>query len=157
MDSGQVELITRNVDETIELGRLMGAGFVGGEIVSLVGQLGTGKTHFIKGLAVGLDVGDSMAVTSPTFTLINEYEGRLMLYHVDAYRLKGSEQLGALGFDEFCCGDTVVVVEWADRVKSLVDSYEPISIYLEHCGKNERKIRLENLPNEIKKAILGAK
>ena len=85
-------------------------------------------------------------MTSPTFTLINEYEGRLPLYHVDAYRLENAEQLENLGFDEICSLGGVVVVEWADRVWSLIQSYNPLCVYMEHRGETSRHLRLENLP-----------
>jgi len=148
-----LEIISHSVDETIALGRAMGKQLQGGEVIALAGTLGTGKTHFIKGLALGLDVADADVVTSPTFTLINEYEGRLPLYHADAYRLEKADQLAALGFDEMCSGLGVVVVEWADRVRPLMNDYKPINIYLEHRGENERSLRIENLPSYVKMNI----
>ena len=149
MSCESLEIISYGVDETIALGRAMGKQLQGGEVIALTGNLGTGKTHFIKGLALGLDVADVDVVTSPTFTLINEYEGRLLLYHADAYRLEKADQLAALGFDEICSGLGVVVVEWADRVRPLMDDYKPINIYLEHRGENERALRIENLPSYV--------
>ena len=149
MSCESLEIISYGVDETIALGRAMGKQLQGGEVIALTGNLGTGKTHFIKGLALGLDVADVDVVTSPTFTLINEYEGRLLLYHADAYRLEKADQLAALGFDEICSGLGVVVVEWADRVRPLMDDYKPINIYLEHRGENERALRIENLPTYV--------
>ena len=149
MSCESLEIISYGVDETIALGRAMGKQLQGGEVIALTGNLGTGKTHFIKGLALGLDVADVDVVTSPTFTLINEYEGRLLLYHADAYRLEKADQLAALGFDEMCSGLGVVVVEWADRVRPLMDDYKPINIYLEHRGENERALRIENLPSYV--------
>lgn len=150
MSNKCLEIVSHSVDETIALGRTIGKQLQGGEVIAMAGILGTGKTHFIKGLALGLDVADVNVVTSPTFTLINEYEGRLPLYHADAYRLEKADQLAALGFDEMCSGLGVVVVEWADRVRSLMDDYKPINIYLEHRGENERALRIENLPSYVK-------
>ena len=149
MSNKCLEIISYGVDETIALGQAMGKQLQGGEVIAMVGTLGTGKTHFIKGLALGLEVTDVDVVTSPTFTLINEYEGRLPLYHIDAYRLEKAEQLVALGFDEICGGSGVVVVEWADRVWPLMDDYKPINIYLEHRGESERVLRIENLPESF--------
>ena len=149
MSSECLEIVSHSVDETIALGRAIGKQLQGGEVIALTGNLGTGKTHFIKGLALGLDVADVDVVTSPTFTLINEYEGRLLLYHADAYRLEKADQLAALGFDEICSGLGVVVVEWADRVRPLMDDYKPINIYLEHRSENERALRIENLPSYV--------
>ncbi len=142
------EILSQSVSETVELGRSIGRALQGGEVVALIGELGTGKTHLIKGLAEGLDVEDAHQVTSPTFTLINEYEGRLSLYHIDAYRLEHSKQLESLGFDELVSPDSVVVIEWADRVREIVDAFHPIVIRLEHQGAAKRKIRLENLPEK---------
>jgi len=138
------EIVSRSVEETIELGRKLGEGLKGGEVLALRGTLGTGKTHLIKGVALGLGASEREGVRSPTFTLINEYKGRLPLYHVDAYRLKEEKELEALGFDEICTSEAVVAVEWAERVESLIKPYQPINIYLEHRGENERLIRIEN-------------
>ncbi|MCK5270833.1 MAG: tRNA (adenosine(37)-N6)-threonylcarbamoyltransferase complex ATPase subunit type 1 TsaE [Sedimentisphaerales bacterium] len=149
MSGESLEIISYGVDETIALGQAVGKQLQGGEVIAMEGTLGTGKTHFIKGLALGLDVADVDVVTSPTFTLINEYEGRLPLYHADAYRLEKADQLAALGFDEMCSGLGVVVVEWADRVRLLMDDYKPINIYLEHRGESERALRIENLPSYV--------
>ena len=93
------------------LGELAGAGVV----VALLGDLGAGKTVFAKGLAQGIGVKEHRYVCSPTFTLINEYEGRVPLYHVDLYRLEDPDELFALGIEEYLYGDGVCAVEWFDR------------------------------------------
>ena len=150
MDKAQIEILSKSVEQTVELGRKIGAGVdCGGQVIALIGQLGSGKTHLIKGIALGLEIAAAQAVTSPTFTLMNEYEGRLTLYHIDAYRLNSVGELAALGFDEICCGPSLVVVEWADRVRSLVDEYNPIQIVLEHKGETQRLIKIDNLPENI--------
>jgi len=146
-------MISNSVAETIRLGQAMGRGAVGGEVIALVGELGTGKTYLIKGIAQGLDVADSELVTSPTFTLINEYEGRLNLYHIDAYRLDSAKQLEALGFDELYSSDSVIVVEWADRVWPLVEDYEPMRVNMRHAGPSRRMIEFERVPEGIAKEI----
>lgn len=153
MGNESFEITSRSVEQTIELGRKLGQTLQGGEIIALIGQLGTGKTHLIKGLALGLEIEGNEAVTSPTFTLINEYEGRLPLCHIDAYRLDHAKQLEALGFDEMCTPPTIVVIEWADRVQTLIEPYNPIWIYLEHRGQDERHVRMENLTPEAKKHL----
>ena len=149
----KIEIISKSVDQTIELGKNIGRSIPPGSVVSLVGNLGAGKTHLIKGIAEGLDVPDVEEVTSPTFTLMNEYEGRLMIYHIDAWRLQDSGQLEAVGFDELCCGPGIILVEWADRTSSIVDSYNPIHIQIEHLSDTTRKITLSDLPQEIQSAI----
>jgi len=152
-----IEILTKSADETVALGETLGQNLQGGQVIALVGDLGTGKTHLIKGIALGLEVADVDAVTSPTFTLINEYQGRLTLHHVDAYRLETADQLESLGFDEICSGSAVVVVEWADRVSSLTDAYKPITIRLGHRGENERKIKIEGISETIAQRLVGDK
>lgn len=105
---------------TVALGEAVGRSLVGGLTIGLVGPLGSGKTLLVKGIASGNAVGDVRRVTSPTFALVHEYPGRLRLYHVDVYRLEGPKALAALGFDEWLEPAAVVVIEWADRVRSLV-------------------------------------
>ena len=156
MNNESIEIISKSVAQTIELGRLTGQQLVGGEILALTGQLASGKTHFVKGLAQGLEVIDTAAVTSPTFTLINEYEGRLGLYHIDAYRLEGSRQLEALGFDEMCDCGAVVAIEWADKVQSLIDACNCIYINMIHKGDTERIISLRNVPDYLKEKLCAA-
>ena len=150
-----IEILSKSPDETVSLGKVLGSHMQGGEVIALVGDLGTGKTHLIKGIALGLEVGDADGVGSPTFTIINEYEGRRILYHVDAYRLVKAEELAALGFDEMCQGSAVVVIEWADRVSSLTEGYQPIIINLTHRGENERNISIDGLNAEVAEAIDG--
>ncbi|MBN1846797.1 MAG: tRNA (adenosine(37)-N6)-threonylcarbamoyltransferase complex ATPase subunit type 1 TsaE [Sedimentisphaerales bacterium] len=158
-DKTYLEYRSDGVPQTMALGQALGGCLNGNEVIALVGQLGTGKTHLIKGIARALaaegpgpggPAGPNPAaappadrVTSPTFTLIQEYPGRLPLYHVDAYRLDDARQLEALGFDEFCAAGGVVAVEWADRVWSIVEEYEPLRIELEYGrGESGRLIRL---------------
>lgn len=148
-----MEVLSRSVEQTIALGKAIGRAALGNQVIALIGQLGAGKTHLIKGIAIGLDVPDPDAVSSPTFTLINEHPGRLNLFHVDAYRLDDARQLEALGFDECCRAGALVVVEWADRVWPLVAEFEPIEIHLEHQGPTERLLRLDNLPDALQRAL----
>jgi len=153
------ECLTTSVNQTISLGVGIAKCLNGSEVIALIGELGTGKTHLIKGIAQGLaaaevDANSNARVTSPTFTLIQEYPGRLTLYHVDAYRLEDARQLEALGFDELCETDGVIVVEWADRVRPLIADYEPITIHLEYAsGEQQRKIRIENISPEMKEQL----
>ena len=164
MNNSKLNFSSKGVGETIKLGELIGKNVKGGDVIALIGELGTGKTHLIKGIARGLAAdsfdepsGDNLPremVTSPTFTLIQEYRGRLTLYHIDAYRLEDARQLEALGFDELCEADGVIVVEWADRVWPLVADYDPIGIHLEYTpAERERKIRMENISPEMKEQL----
>lgn len=127
--------------ETFQLGERIGRALSGGSVIALVGPLGAGKTQLVKGLAAGVGEGDSRKVTSPTFTLVQEYCGRLTLYHIDAYRLKSAAELTALGFEEMIRGDSVLVVEWADRVQSLIPA-GALTIRIEPTGDTSRKFHL---------------
>jgi tRNA threonylcarbamoyladenosine biosynthesis protein TsaE len=112
----EIEFTSASVDETMDLGRRIGERLEANDVVALAGPLGAGKTVLTKGIASGLGVADTRGVRSPTFVLISEYAGRLRLYHVDAYRLHGAEDIEALGADEFMNSGGVTVIEWADRV-----------------------------------------
>ncbi|MDR2881868.1 MAG: tRNA (adenosine(37)-N6)-threonylcarbamoyltransferase complex ATPase subunit type 1 TsaE, partial [Azoarcus sp.] len=108
-----------NEEQLNAYGRRLGAGAGPGAVFALVGELGTGKTTLAKAIAAGLGV--ATPVTSPTFTLINEYmSGRLPLYHFDVYRLEGKKDLSDLGFEEYLFGGGVAVIEWADRIEGLL-------------------------------------
>ena len=108
---------SRSVEETFNLGARMGVCLQGGEIILLNGTLGAGKTVFVKGLAHGLEI-DVDEVTSPSFTLVNLYEGRLRLYHLDLYRLdEGAQAAHAVDLDELLTDErAVIVIEWAERM-----------------------------------------
>lgn len=106
--------------------------------IALVGPLGAGKTHLVKGIAFGNADDQPREVTSPTFTLMQEYEGRLTLFHLDAYRLNGPKELAGLGFDELLREDACVVVEWANRVRDLMPSD---SLWIEIVPRGETRRR----------------
>lgn len=115
-----VERTTHSADETFELARSIGEGLTGGEVFLLVGELGAGKTVFAKGIGAGLEI-DPADVSSPTFTIINQLEGRLRLTHLDLYRLSGSyDEFVELGISEILEDEEgVVVVEWPERLGDL--------------------------------------
>jgi tRNA threonylcarbamoyladenosine biosynthesis protein TsaE len=104
-----------SVEATIAWGRTLGECFVAGDVLALIGELGAGKTHFTKGVAIGLGL-DAVDISSPTFTLISEYTGRLTLRHCDAYRLRDPREFADLGLDALFAEDGVAIIEWADRV-----------------------------------------
>jgi tRNA threonylcarbamoyladenosine biosynthesis protein TsaE len=150
------EVVTGSPAETIALGRLIGGNLVGGEVISLVGNLGSGKTHLIKGIAEGLGVDSGGEVNSPTFVLVNEYTGpevRLDIYHIDAYRLGSVREFEMLGFDDFCYERSVVLIEWADKVESALSDVDPIRIELTHISESQRKIQLKNITSELLSAL----
>jgi tRNA threonylcarbamoyladenosine biosynthesis protein TsaE len=115
----------------------------GGETIALHGDLGAGKTQFVRGLLIGLG-GNSRTVSSPTFVLLNVYDtGRLRLFHLDAYRVHGSEDFEGIGFGELLEQGGVVVVEWADRVQSLMPG-EAIDVRIEVAGPSTRHIGISD-------------
>lgn len=107
--------VTASDQETVRLGQRLGAFLSDGDVVALVGELGSGKTWFTKGLALGLGVSPETVITSPSFTLVNEYEGRNTFYHMDFYRLESLSELLSAGLEEYLYREGIVVMEWADR------------------------------------------
>jgi tRNA threonylcarbamoyladenosine biosynthesis protein TsaE len=127
-------------DQTRELGEALGRVARPGDLIALVGNLGAGKTLLVQALARGLGVPAEVAVVSPTFTLINEYDGgRTRLYHADLYRIEKEIELDELGLDEMCRrGDGVVVVEWADRFR--VFPRDHLTVTIEVTGDDDRQL-----------------
>jgi tRNA threonylcarbamoyladenosine biosynthesis protein TsaE len=142
-------ITTNSPQKTMDLGAAIGRQLKGGEVFALVGPLGSGKTHLIKGLAAGVGATDRTEVNSPTFVIINEYQGRLRVYHIDAYRITSLAEFEMLGFDDLLSPDSVVVVEWADKVEGVVAQTHPIRIELRHEGRTRRTIVLRDLPSHI--------
>jgi tRNA threonylcarbamoyladenosine biosynthesis protein TsaE len=136
-------------EETMDLGRKLGARLRGGEVFAICGPLGSGKTHLIKGIAAGAGATDRQSVTSPTFVLVNQYAGRFDLYHIDAYRLDSVDEFERLGFDDFCYPESVVLIEWADKIEPALQGLNPIRIDLAHAGKAKRTIHLRNVPEYL--------
>src|SRR5438270_6558998 len=116
MNQNQTVIELPDLAATQAFGRRLATLLFPGAVVALVGSLGAGKTHLVRAVAEGLGVRDSRCVTSPTFVLIQEYQGRLPIYHFDAYRLGGAAEFGELGTEEYFAGDGVCLIEWADRV-----------------------------------------
>ncbi|NTU51421.1 MAG: tRNA (adenosine(37)-N6)-threonylcarbamoyltransferase complex ATPase subunit type 1 TsaE [Candidatus Aminicenantes bacterium] len=129
---------TRSEEETFELARRMAEGFKGKEVVLLTGELGAGKTVFAKGLAAGAGVVAIDRGSSPAFTLVNVYEGRWPVFHVDLYRLEREAEILDLGWEDYL-GEGIVVVEWAER---LTLSVEGIRVLIETAGDDERRITI---------------
>ncbi len=126
--------------ETIELGRRLAPELSAGTVLALHGDLGTGKTCLVKGIALGLGV--AQEVTSPTFTLIHEYRGgRLPLYHVDLYRLDSTEQAAAIGIEDYLQAGGVTVIEWAEKTESLLP-LETRHILFTATGESSRRIEI---------------
>ncbi len=151
-DKETIEIISDSPAETIQLGRRIGAALKGGEVIGLVGPLGSGKTHLIKGIAAGTGATDVNKVSSPTFVIVNEYllaGAGLDVYHIDAYRIQSIAEFEMLGFDEFCQPDSVVVIEWADKVATALRTIDLIRIELSHIDETHRRIVLQNAPGYV--------
>lgn len=135
---------TSSAEETIELGKKIGSLLKKGDIIAMQGTLAAGKTTITKGIAQALGIKDE--ITSPTFCLISEYEGKMPLYHMDVYRLEGGEDFINLGVEDLMYGNGVSLIEWSEKVmdelpkKTIILKIEPIE------GTTERNITLENWP-----------
>ncbi|NLM13656.1 MAG: tRNA (adenosine(37)-N6)-threonylcarbamoyltransferase complex ATPase subunit type 1 TsaE [Epulopiscium sp.] len=136
--------------ETKQIGIGIGHSCKRGDIYCLIGDLGVGKTAFAKGLAEGLDINEP--ITSPTFTVVNEYEGRLPLYHFDVYRITDIDEMDEIGYEEYFFGDGVCLIEWADLIEDLIpDSALWIHIKKDLAkGENYRKITISNKKDGLK-------
>jgi len=129
-------IITSSTEKTEDVGRLLGTMLEPGDLVCLFGDLGAGKTHFSFGIAQGLQVRDQY-ITSPTFTFVNEYQGRIPFYHIDLYRLKEPSELEGIGFEEYIDSDGATVIEWAERAEGELPD-EKLNIYLSDVSENSR-------------------
>lgn len=129
--------ITRSAEETIAFGKAIGKVLKPNAIIALEGQLGAGKTTLVQGIAAGLGVRDY--VTSPTFIIINEYQGRLPLYHFDLYRLENVNEIEELGVEDYFEKGGVCVIEWAEKLLNMKPS-KSFNISIEVVSESERKI-----------------
>ena len=137
---------THSMEETRELGRQMGTAAGPGDVLTLSGDLGVGKTVFTKGFALGIGVTE--AVSSPTFTIVQEYHsGRLPLYHFDVYRIGDPEEMDEVGFDDYVYGDGASLIEWAELIEEILPE-KRTRILIEkdvEKGFDYRKITVEKL------------
>ena len=142
--SNSIERTSDSEKETIEVGKVVGSILGPGSVVAVIGPLGSGKTRLIKGIALGLDIKNVSQVVSPTYTLINEYDGRVPLYHIDAYRLKSAGELADLGIEEYFASEGATVIEWADKVVSILPD-KHLRITMSHISVRKRRIVIESL------------
>ncbi len=127
-------ITTSSPDETVTLGRSIGESCEPGDVILLSGELGTGKTCLIGGIAAGLSVAEY--TFSPSFVLVREYHGRLMLYHMDFYRIESPEEAADIGIEEYLYGDGVCAIEWSERASEYLTS-DHLSIKLEYTPGTE--------------------
>jgi len=123
------------------MGKRLGRLLQRGDVVALAGELGTGKTQFIKGLAGGAGVEKATYVSSPSFTLIHEYSGRIPFYHIDLFRLESEREADGLGLEEYVRGNGITAIEWADKISSLLRE-ELIWVKIHYTGEQSRTIEI---------------
>ncbi|NQT95892.1 MAG: tRNA (adenosine(37)-N6)-threonylcarbamoyltransferase complex ATPase subunit type 1 TsaE [Candidatus Omnitrophica bacterium] len=145
-------MITKTTEETKRMGERLAKLFKGGEVIALSGELGSGKTTFTKGIARGLGVKDPEYVNSPSFVLIKEYKGKLNLYHFDLYRLDNLGDIEYIGIQEYLDDNGVVVIEWAEKLQSLLPK-EHIKISISIMGNNKRRLQAQGHGKEYENIV----
>ncbi len=147
----EIKITTHSPKETQKIGERLARQCQGGEIFCLSGNLGAGKTTFVKGIARGLKI-DEQKVNSPTFVIMNVYEGRLPLHHFDFYRLEDPKEIGGIGYDEFLYGNGVAVIEWSERFGPLMPP-EYLAVELSDAGEDSRILRFVPKGERYKKLV----
>ena len=142
-----VELLSSSEEDTRLVARVLGTFLEPGDVVALIGDLGAGKTVFCKGVGESLGI-PADRVTSPSFTIATEHEGRLTLCHIDAYRLSSEEEARDIGLDEILSGNRICVVEWAERIRALLPN-DCIGVTFLISGETGRKLSVA-LPDEAR-------
>ncbi|PKN06571.1 MAG: tRNA (adenosine(37)-N6)-threonylcarbamoyltransferase complex ATPase subunit type 1 TsaE [Deltaproteobacteria bacterium HGW-Deltaproteobacteria-7] len=151
-----VEIESESSRQTYAIGFAVGAKAGEGDIFALSGELGAGKTCFTGGLARGLGVSEDYTITSPTFTLINEYPGRCRLYHFDVYRLNQIGELDDLGYDEYVSGKGVVAIEWAEKIADALPT-GAIVINFTYIDENKRVISISGPQKRVREIVKDIK
>ena len=145
------KFISKSEKDTIQFARDLVKDLEPGSIICLIGDLGAGKTTFVKGLAKGLKLSEHK-VSSPTFVIMNIYEGKLPIYHFDLYRLEDEKSIMAIGYEEFFYGEGISVIEWADRLGNLTPK-EYLKIELKHKSDQERTITVKSIGQKYEAII----
>jgi len=148
MTPPRILIITRSVNQTRLLGEFLGRLCQPDTVLALTGDLGCGKTTLVQGLARGLDVPVDYYITSPTYTWINEYPGRMPLFHADLYRLTAPEEIEDIGLPELFYAGGTLAVEWADRIEGLLPDRR-LTLSMETVENTLRKIRVSALGDEM--------
>lgn len=153
-------VITTDQEQTWRVGEILGERLDAGDTVCLYGDLGAGKTSFSYGIALGLNV-QTNYITSPTFTFVNEYKGRVPFYHIDLYRIQDPQELENIGFDQYIETDGVTVIEWAERAEGELPE-ECLSVYLSYVDEHSREIgflaegeRYEKILDDFRKTLVA--
>lgn len=131
--------ISRSPEDTMNLGRIVAGKILPGDILAFSGDLGAGKTCLIQGICRGLDVPEHIYITSPSFVILNRYEGRLPIYHFDFYRLSCQDEILDLGYEEYFFGEGVSLIEWAERAEGILpEAY--LKIRIKSLSPSDRSI-----------------
>ncbi len=154
MKERSVKYRSNSAQDTIALGRKIGSRLKEGDVVGLIGELGTGKTWLTKGIALGLGVDSEDIVTSPSFTLVNVYEGRLPIYHMDVYRLADAADITSAGLDEYFFMEGVTILEWADRCIELLPP-QHLKVTISFVDQTSRDIVLSGSSSRAVEIIEG--
>ena len=150
-----LSFLSKKTEDTIRLGKRLAGFLKKGDIVCLFGDLGSGKTTFTKGIAKGFKINEA-AVNSPSFILMNQYVGRLPLFHFDLYRIDNAKEIFSIGYEEFLYDDGVAVVEWAERLGVLLPK-NYLKVEFTHRGKNERLIKFFSVGSRAENIIAKLK
>ncbi|MGB2630254.1 MAG: tRNA (adenosine(37)-N6)-threonylcarbamoyltransferase complex ATPase subunit type 1 TsaE [Candidatus Omnitrophota bacterium] len=145
-------LTTNSPEETIDIAARLAGSLENGDVIALIGDLGTGKTMFVKGLAKGLDVGDHLYVNSPSFVIVKEYSGRKKLYHFDVYRLERSSFSDTLDYERYFYDEGIVVIEWAEKIKDLLPE-EYLEIRITHEDMTKRRFEFNPVGERYRAVI----
>lgn len=140
-----MEYISKSYEETQKIASDFARTLKSGDVICMYGDLGAGKTAFVQGMAKGLNITES--ITSPTFTIVNEYSGSLPLYHFDVYRIADSDEMYEIGYEEYVYGDGISVIEWAELIEDILpDKRYRVTILKELAnGDDYRKIIIEKV------------
>ena len=139
--------ISHSPKETLQLGKSLGSSLIPGDIILLNGDLGAGKTHLTQGICYGVGLDEGSYIRSPTFTLINEYQGKLPIYHIDLYRIDSLEEIYSLGLEEILFNQGITIIEWAEKLRSpknhknlILNIQYRIEINIEIISESEREL-----------------
>ena len=139
MKNDRFSVLTHSPEETREIGKIVGSVAMPGSVIALTGELGAGKTCFIQGVARGVGTPDDYYITSPTYTIINEYPGRLPFFHIDLYRVSDPFELEQIGFYEKLEQNGLAAIEWADRLGENFFKKKILNIHIEAADDQKRK------------------
>ena len=147
--------ISYSPEETLQLGKSLGSSLIPGDIILLNGDLGAGKTHLTQGICYGVGLDEGSYIRSPTFTLINEYKGKLPIYHIDLYRIDNLEEIYFLGLEEILFNQGITIIEWAEKLRSpknhknlILNIEDRIEINIEIVNESEREFTINTFFSE---------